>query len=61
MRLHVIGGSGGYPGHGRPCSGYIVEADGFGLLIDPGYGVATALSVEKRPQVRCGAGQPCPP
>jgi ribonuclease BN (tRNA processing enzyme) len=45
MRLTVIGGSGGYPGRGRPCSGYIVEADGFALLIDPGYGVATALSI----------------
>jgi ribonuclease BN (tRNA processing enzyme) len=45
MRLTVIGGSGGYPGRGRPCSGYVVEADGFALLIDPGYGVATALSV----------------
>jgi ribonuclease BN (tRNA processing enzyme) len=44
MRLTVIGGSGGYPGHGRPCSGYLVEAHGFALLIDPGYGVATALS-----------------
>jgi ribonuclease BN (tRNA processing enzyme) len=44
MRLTVIGGSGGIPGHGRPCSGYLVEADGFGLLIDPGYGVATALT-----------------
>jgi ribonuclease BN (tRNA processing enzyme) len=46
MRLTVIGGSGGYPGHGRPCSGYLVEADGFALLIDPGYGVATALSAD---------------
>jgi len=44
MQLTVIGGSGGYPGHGRPCSGYLVEADGFAVLIDPGYGVATALS-----------------
>jgi ribonuclease BN (tRNA processing enzyme) len=44
MRLTVIGGSGGYPGHGRPCSGYLVEADGFAILVDPGYGVATALS-----------------
>lgn len=44
-----MGGSGGYPGHGRPCSGYIVEADGFGLLIDPGYGVATALSAKNMP------------
>ena len=45
MRLKVIGGSGGYPGLGRPCSGYLVEADGFVLLIDPGYGVATALTL----------------
>jgi ribonuclease BN (tRNA processing enzyme) len=44
VRLTVIGGSGGYPGRGRPCSGYLVEADSFTLLIDPGYGVATALS-----------------
>jgi len=49
MRLTVIGGSGGYPGRGRPCSGYLVEADGFGLLIDPGYGVATAFSVDDAP------------
>ena len=46
MRLTVIGGSGGWPGRGRPCSGYLVEVDGFALLIDPGYGVATALSGE---------------
>src|SRR6266567_4782937 len=50
MRLTVIGGSGGYPGRGRPCSGYLVEADGFGLLIDPGYGVATALFVDTAPK-----------
>jgi len=49
MRLTVIGGSGGYPGGGRPCSGYLVEADGFALLIDPGYGVATALSAHDAP------------
>jgi ribonuclease BN (tRNA processing enzyme) len=49
MRLTVIGGSGGYPGRGRPCSGYLVEAAGFALLIDPGYGVATAFSVDDAP------------
>jgi ribonuclease BN (tRNA processing enzyme) len=49
MRLTVIGGSGGIPGGGRPCSGYVVTADGFGLLVDPGYGVATALSSEGPP------------
>jgi ribonuclease BN (tRNA processing enzyme) len=49
MRLTVVGGSGGHPGRGRPCSGYLVESEGFSLLIDPGYGVATALSVEDAP------------
>ena len=49
MRLTVIGGSGGYPGRGRPCSGYIVEEDGFSLLIDPGYSVAMALLVDELP------------
>jgi ribonuclease BN (tRNA processing enzyme) len=44
VRLTVIGGSGGIPGGGRPSSGYLVEARGFTLLVDPGYGVATALS-----------------
>ena len=50
MRLSVVGGSGGYPGRGRPCSGYLVDADGFVLLIDPGYGVATALSAGGSPE-----------
>lgn len=45
----MIGGSGGIPGAGRPCSGYLVEADGFALLVDPGYGVATALSAPGAP------------
>lgn len=49
VRLTVIGGSGGIPGEGRPCSGYLVEAGGFGLLVDPGYGVATALSAAGAP------------
>jgi ribonuclease BN (tRNA processing enzyme) len=48
MRLTVIGGSGGYPAEGKPCSGYLVEADGFILLIDPGYGVATALPAARQ-------------
>jgi ribonuclease BN (tRNA processing enzyme) len=50
MRLTVIGGCGAYPGAGQPCSGYLVEHEGFGLLIDPGYGVATALSVPGAPR-----------
>lgn len=49
MRLTVIGGGGGYPGAGRPCGGYVIDTDGFALLIDPGYGVATALSAKSSP------------
>lgn len=44
VRLTIIGGTGGYPGRGEPCGGYLVEADGFAILIDPGYGVAMALT-----------------
>ena len=46
----MIGGSGGYPGRGEPCSGYLVGADGFTILIDPGYGVAMALTTEDAPR-----------
>ena len=49
MRLTVIGGSGGYPGRGQPCSGYLVEADAYTLLLDPGYGVAMTLTTEDAP------------
>jgi ribonuclease BN (tRNA processing enzyme) len=49
VKLTVIGGTGGYPGRGQPCSGYLVEADGFTLLIDPGYGVAMALTTKDAP------------
>lgn len=49
VRLTIIGGSGGIPGEGRPCSGYLVVAGGFRLLVDPGYGVATALSARGAP------------
>lgn len=50
MRLTVIGGSGGYPGRGQPCSGYLLEADEFTILIDPGYGVAMALTPDDAPR-----------
>jgi ribonuclease BN (tRNA processing enzyme) len=50
MRLTVIGGTGGYPGRGEPCSGYLVAAEGFTLLIDPGYGVALALTPADAPR-----------
>lgn len=37
MRLTVLGGCGGWPSVGTACSGYLVEQDGFRVLIDPGY------------------------
>ena len=43
MRLTVLGGCGGWPAAGLACSGYLVEHDGFRLLIDPGYAVVPRL------------------
>jgi ribonuclease BN (tRNA processing enzyme) len=37
MRLTVLGGTGGWPAAGTACSGYLVEHDGYLVLIDPGY------------------------
>jgi ribonuclease BN (tRNA processing enzyme) len=43
MRMTVLGGCGGWPAAGRACSGYLVEQDGFRVLIDPGYAVLPRL------------------
>ena len=43
MQLTVLGGGGAWPGRGRPCSGYLVEHQGFALLVDPGYATFSAL------------------
>jgi ribonuclease BN (tRNA processing enzyme) len=43
MRITVLGGSGGWPAAGGGCSGYLVEAAGFRLLVDPGYGTVPRL------------------
>src|SRR5215475_8800681 len=43
MRLTVIGGCGAWPDAGQACSGYLVEHDGFRLLLDPGYAVLPRL------------------
>ncbi|WP_404200122.1 MBL fold metallo-hydrolase [Streptomyces tauricus] len=37
MRLTVLGGCGAWPTARQACSGYLIEHDGFRLLIDPGY------------------------
>jgi ribonuclease BN (tRNA processing enzyme) len=53
MRIRVLGGCGAWPGAGQACSGYLVDQDGFLLLVDPGYAtfprlleVATAEQID---------------
>jgi ribonuclease BN (tRNA processing enzyme) len=43
MRFTTFGGCGAWPAAGRACSGYLVEQDGFRVLIDPGYSVLPRL------------------
>ncbi|MFI0791388.1 MBL fold metallo-hydrolase [Micromonospora rubida] len=43
MRLTVLGCAGSFPGPDSPCSAYLVEADGFRLLIDFGSGALSTL------------------
>jgi ribonuclease BN (tRNA processing enzyme) len=43
MKLTVLGSSGSIPGPDSPASGYLVEADGFTLLVDLGHGAFGAL------------------
>jgi ribonuclease BN (tRNA processing enzyme) len=43
VRLTILGGAGGYPGANGACSGYLIEHDGFRLLVDPGYAVVPRL------------------
>lgn len=43
MRLTVLGGGGAWPGPGQACGGYLVEHEGFVLLIDPGYATVPEL------------------
>lgn len=43
MRLTVVGCSGSFPGPDNPASCYVVEADGFRLVVDMGNGALGAL------------------
>ena len=43
MRLTVLGACGAWPEAGQACSGYLVEHDGFRLLVDAGYAIAPRL------------------
>jgi ribonuclease BN (tRNA processing enzyme) len=47
--LTVLGCSGSVPGPDSPASGYLVEADGFRLLLDLGHGAFGALQKVVRP------------
>jgi ribonuclease BN (tRNA processing enzyme) len=43
MRLTVLGCAGSFPGPEAPCSSYLIEADGFRLLMDFGTGSISTL------------------
>ena len=43
MKLTIVGCSGTYPGPDSACSSYLVEPDGFRLLVDAGNGSTGAL------------------
>ena len=43
MRLTVLGGCGAWPAAGQACSGFLVEQDGFRLLLDAGYAILPRL------------------
>ncbi|WP_342599196.1 MBL fold metallo-hydrolase [Psychrobacillus sp. FSL H8-0483] len=43
MECRVIGMWGGFPKKNGPCSGYLIQHEGFSLLIDCGSGVLTEL------------------
>ena len=48
MRLTVLGCAGSFPGPESPCSAYLVEADGFRLLIDFGSGSLSSAPAVRR-------------
>jgi ribonuclease BN (tRNA processing enzyme) len=43
VRLTVLGSCGAWPEAGQACSGFLVEHDGFRLLVDAGYAVVPRL------------------
>jgi ribonuclease BN (tRNA processing enzyme) len=43
MRITVLGGCGAWPAAGSACSGFLVERDGFRILLDAGYAVVPRL------------------
>ena len=49
MKLTVLGCSGSMPGPDSPASGYLIEADGFRVVLDLGHGAFGALQRYLRP------------
>ncbi len=43
MRLTVLGSCGAWPEAGQACSGFLIEQDGFRLLVDAGYATLPRL------------------
>jgi ribonuclease BN (tRNA processing enzyme) len=43
MRVTVLGACGGWPEAGQACSGYLIEYDGFRLVLDLGYATMPRL------------------
>ncbi len=62
MKLTVLGGWGAWPPARGACSGYLLEEDGFRLLIDPGYAtlprLLEVLPAEDVDAVLVGHGHP---
>lgn len=50
MKLTVIGFRGGYPGKDEATSGYLLEEDGFSLLVDCGSAVISQLQRYMKPE-----------
>lgn len=50
MKLTVVGYWGGYPGAGEATSGYLLQSEGFNLLIDCGSGVLSQLQKYIKPE-----------
>lgn len=43
MRITVLGACGAWPEEGQACSGFLVEHEGFRLLVDAGYAIVPRL------------------
>jgi ribonuclease BN (tRNA processing enzyme) len=43
VNITVLGGCGAWPAAGQACSGYLVEHEGFRLVLDPGYATLPQL------------------